>query len=125
MHEALAKAGKLGIDDALRFLACFQGEKDYIVWDGLSVVLVGLQKLLMGGAPEPVYKGFMAFAERFVSISWEAAGVGWTASAQDAPPTRISNVVTQARREALRRFRPPGAVPGPRDRRERSWTNIP
>lgn len=81
---ALAKAGKLGIDDALRFLACFRGEKDYIVWDGLSTVLVGLQKLLMGGAPEHVYNGFMAFAGRFVSISWEAAGVGWAASAQDA-----------------------------------------
>uniref|UniRef100_A0A7S2QD15 Aminopeptidase n=1 Tax=Zooxanthella nutricula TaxID=1333877 RepID=A0A7S2QD15_9DINO len=74
---ALAKAGKLAVDDLLRFLSSYCGEKEYTVWDAVSQVLVGLEKLLMGGAPVEMFARFRAFAEDFVWRSWEAADPGW------------------------------------------------
>jgi len=80
---ALAKAGKIGGDEAIRFLAGFQSEDDYVVWDGLAQALLGFQRLLMGGAPAKVYKSFMDFAGRIVQQGWNTANLGWEAKATD------------------------------------------
>jgi len=80
---ALAKTGKLGLDDLLRFLAGFCGETDYVVWEALAAVLNGLQVALVGGAPDDVYKRYMAFAERFVWKAWTVADLGWESKATD------------------------------------------
>lgn len=74
---ALAKAGKLGADELFRFIGGYVGEKEYIVWDALSQVMLGFNKMLMGGAPDEVYKSFLSFAEAFVWKSWLAADLGW------------------------------------------------
>jgi len=80
---ALAQAGKLGMDEMLRFLANYCGEKEYVVWDALSQILLGLQKLLMGGGSVEVYKWFMDFAEGFVWRGWQTADPGWVARPSD------------------------------------------
>lgn len=80
---ALAKAGKLGADDVLRFLAGFVGEREYTVWDAISQVLLGLQRLLMGGAPEDLHKRYLAFVEDFVWRGWQATDPGWAARPTD------------------------------------------
>eukprot|EP00406_Dinophysis_acuminata_P070763 CAMPEP_0179268524 /NCGR_PEP_ID=MMETSP0797-20121207/30486_1 /TAXON_ID=47934 /ORGANISM="Dinophysis acuminata, Strain DAEP01" /LENGTH=894 /DNA_ID=CAMNT_0020976811 /DNA_START=169 /DNA_END=2853 /DNA_ORIENTATION=+ len=74
---AMAKAGRLGLDSVLRFLACFCGNKDYIVWEALAQVLGGVHELMMGGAPADMLQGLKAFARDFVWKSWEAAALGW------------------------------------------------
>jgi len=80
---ALAKAGKLAADELLRLLTGFTGELDYIVWDALSQVLLGFQKILMGSASEEVYQGYMSVLELLVWKSWEAKGLGWVPRAED------------------------------------------
>eukprot|EP00933_Yihiella_yeosuensis_P012781 TRINITY_DN12192_c0_g1_i1.p1 TRINITY_DN12192_c0_g1~~TRINITY_DN12192_c0_g1_i1.p1 ORF type:complete len:859 (+),score=193.67 TRINITY_DN12192_c0_g1_i1:309-2579(+) len=80
---ALAKAGKLGTDELVRLLAGYSGETDYIVWSALSQALLGLQKLLMGGAPDDVYTAFMAFGQKLVGKSWKAANLGWESRPSD------------------------------------------
>mmetsp|Transcript_89966 Transcript_89966/g.162274 ORF Transcript_89966/g.162274 Transcript_89966/m.162274 type:complete len:905 (-) Transcript_89966:51-2765(-) len=80
---ALAKAGKLGTDELLRFLAGYAGETDYIVWEALASSLLGLQRVLMGGAPEDVYTRFMSFGEEFIWKSWQAANLGWESRPSD------------------------------------------
>mmetsp|Transcript_25260 Transcript_25260/g.58860 ORF Transcript_25260/g.58860 Transcript_25260/m.58860 type:complete len:892 (-) Transcript_25260:139-2814(-) len=80
---ALAKAGKIGGDEAIRFLAGFESEDDYVVWDGLAQALLGFQRLLMGGAPENVYSSFMQFAGRIVQQGWKTAGLGWEPKPED------------------------------------------
>lgn len=87
---ALAKAGKLGADEALRFLlAGFVGEADYIVWDALSSVLQGLQKILMGSAPAEIYKLFLQTVEQLVWKGWLAADLGWSAGESDGHLTGL------------------------------------
>jgi len=80
---ALAKAGKLGTDELMRLISGYAGERDYIVWDALSQVLLGLQRLLMGGAPQEVYNRYVLFAKEFAWKSWEASKLGWESSPSD------------------------------------------
>eukprot|EP00929_Paragymnodinium_shiwhaense_P008960 TRINITY_DN112969_c0_g1_i1.p1 TRINITY_DN112969_c0_g1~~TRINITY_DN112969_c0_g1_i1.p1 ORF type:complete len:894 (-),score=232.14 TRINITY_DN112969_c0_g1_i1:141-2822(-) len=80
---ALAKAGKLGVDALLRLVVGFSKSSEYVVWDALSAVLVGLQTVIMGGAPESVYNSYMAFVQKFVTNGWKAANLGWDASESD------------------------------------------
>lgn len=80
---ALAKAGKLGTDELLLFLTGYAGETDYIVWDALAQVLGGLSRLLMGGAPDEVFKRFTSFAEDLVNRSWQASNLGWEKRTSD------------------------------------------
>lgn len=80
---ALAKAGKIGGDEAIRFLAGFRNEDDYVVWDGLAQALLGFQRLLMGGAPEKVCSSFMDFAGGIVQQGWKTANLGWEAKDND------------------------------------------
>lgn len=85
----LAKAGKLGADEALRFLLGFQGETHYIVCDALAAVLNGFQKVLMGGAPAEVYKLYMQTMEQLVWKGWLAADLGWTSKDSDGHLTGL------------------------------------
>jgi len=80
---ALSKAGRLAVDDLMRFLAGFCGERAYTAWEALAMALAGLDRILMGGAPEDMYKRFLAFCEDFVWRSWETAGLGWDARPAD------------------------------------------
>lgn len=80
---ALAKAGKLGPDEMIRFLAGFRGDTSYVVWDSLSQVLMGFQKLLMGGASEAVYARYVAFCSALVRESWDKAALGWETKESD------------------------------------------
>eukprot|EP00971_Amphidinium_carterae_P316410 6289072-Amphidinium_carterae.1 len=41
---ACAQAGKLGVDDLLRLLAAYKNEKEYVVWNAMSMVILGFQK---------------------------------------------------------------------------------
>jgi len=80
---ALAKAGKLGTHELLRFLGAFRSEVDYVVWEALAQVLNGLQKVFMGGTSAEVCGWYMSFAEKLVWKAWEASGLGWEAKATD------------------------------------------
>jgi len=80
---AMAKAGKLGTDDMIQFLTGYCGEREYVVWDALSQVLLGLARLFMGGAPQQLYERYLAFCKSFVAKGWEAANPGWTARPTD------------------------------------------
>mmetsp|Transcript_71782 Transcript_71782/g.181103 ORF Transcript_71782/g.181103 Transcript_71782/m.181103 type:complete len:897 (+) Transcript_71782:97-2787(+) len=80
---ALAKAGKLNIDEMIRFLAGYCGEREYVVWDALTQVLLGLGRLFMGGAPQELYERYLAFCKAFVAKGWEASNPGWTARPSD------------------------------------------
>lgn len=43
-----------------------------------------MNSLLMGGAPEDMYKWFLAFAERFVGKLWKTVDPGWAAKDTDS-----------------------------------------
>mmetsp|Transcript_7913 Transcript_7913/g.17501 ORF Transcript_7913/g.17501 Transcript_7913/m.17501 type:complete len:891 (+) Transcript_7913:76-2748(+) len=80
---ALSQAGKLGVDDLLRLLAAYSNEKEYTVWDAMSMVILGFQKILMGGAPPEVYKSYMEFCEMLVSKGWKATNPGFAPKPED------------------------------------------
>lgn len=73
---ALAKSGKLGADSMVRVLAAYRNETSFCVWDGMSQVLNGLNRLLMAGLDDDVYTKYVAFAASlvkgaFFSVGWE------------------------------------------------------
>lgn len=82
----LAKAGKIGADEVLKMLVLgYVGEVNFVVWDTLSIVLNGLQKIFMGGgASDEVYALFMTVANRFVAGCWAKANLGWTSRPTDS-----------------------------------------
>mmetsp|Transcript_86918 Transcript_86918/g.190909 ORF Transcript_86918/g.190909 Transcript_86918/m.190909 type:complete len:893 (-) Transcript_86918:215-2893(-) len=80
---ALAKAGKIGLDEVLKFVSSYAGEKDYVVWEALDTVLMGSNKLFMGGAPPEMHARFKAFASALVSKGWKEVDCGWTSKPTD------------------------------------------
>jgi aminopeptidase N len=77
---ALAKAGHLAADDFVSFLASYVSETEYIVWDALSTVLIGFEKILI---QEPViYPLYCKFANALLRDAF--ATVGWEPRATDS-----------------------------------------
>jgi len=111
---ALAKAGILGADELISFIVAYKGEVDYVVWDALSQVLLGFQKLLMGGAPEDVFKRYMAVAANLVQTSWDKSALGWVASASDG---HTSGLLRGLLMKLLAKFAPDAAFVSEAQRR--------
>jgi len=86
---ALAKAGKLGVDEVLMFLVAFYAEAEYTVWSGLETVFNGLDRLIMGGCSKEMYERFGLFAENFVWRAWETLKLGWEAQPTDGHTTGL------------------------------------
>jgi puromycin-sensitive aminopeptidase len=100
---ALAKAGMLAADEALRFLLVgFAGETHYVVVDALSAALAGFQKILMGSNPE-IYKLYLDTVEQFVRKCWEAANVGWERLDSDG---HLTGLLREALMSLVAKFAP-------------------
>jgi len=80
---ATAQAGKLGVDDLLRLMAAYSNEKEYVVWDAMSMVILGFQKVLMGGAPADVYENYMKFCDALVNKGWKTTNPGFAPKPDD------------------------------------------
>jgi puromycin-sensitive aminopeptidase len=71
---ALVKAGHMNPETLIKLLASYANEDSYIVWEGLSSVLIGLNTLTQG---DPINASFKKFARNMVLhlvgvVGWES-----------------------------------------------------
>jgi len=86
---ALAQAGRMGVDECLQLLTAYSKETNYVVMQTISSSLVDTSKMLMGGAPEEVYKNFRKFAEKWVQTAWSNINTGFEPREDDGHLTGL------------------------------------
>jgi len=83
--HALAKAGLLSAAELVRLLSAYAMEEDSVVWDAISSVLTGMEKVLQ--PDEKVHAHFVTLAASLVDPAM--ARLGWEASPSDGHLTKL------------------------------------
>mmetsp|Transcript_26571 Transcript_26571/g.62089 ORF Transcript_26571/g.62089 Transcript_26571/m.62089 type:complete len:891 (+) Transcript_26571:103-2775(+) len=80
---ALAKAGRMGLDDVFRVISALSGESHYVVLVAICQVLSETSRIFMGGASQQVHVAYKKFAEKYIQKVWKVTDPGFETKASD------------------------------------------